>query len=98
MNRSDMLIRHSRLHSGVRPYKCNRCGQEFSRSDHLNTHLRTHTGKSNCFQTAKQRQKVQKGISEKDEIVFSIYCKTLCSVTWVTRISIFKTVYRFLRK
>lgn len=42
--RSDMLIRHSRLHSGVRPYRCNRCGQEFSRSDHLNTHLRTHTG------------------------------------------------------
>lgn len=39
-----MLIRHSRLHSGVRPYRCNRCGQEFSRSDHLNTHLRTHTG------------------------------------------------------
>jgi DNA-directed RNA polymerase subunit RPC12/RpoP len=42
--RSDMLIRHSRLHSGVRPYRCNKCGQEFSRSDHLNTHLRTHTG------------------------------------------------------
>lgn len=42
--RSDMLIRHSRLHSGIRPYRCNRCGQEFSRSDHLNTHLRTHTG------------------------------------------------------
>jgi uncharacterized Zn-finger protein len=40
-----MLIRHSRLHSGVRPYKCNQCGQEFSRSDHLNTHQRTHTGK-----------------------------------------------------
>ena len=40
-----MLIRHSRLHSGVRPYKCNLCGQEFSRSDHLNTHQRTHTGK-----------------------------------------------------
>ena len=40
-----MLIRHSRLHSGVRPYRCNRCGQEFSRSDHLNTHLRTHTGR-----------------------------------------------------
>lgn len=39
-----MLIRHSRLHSGIRPYRCNRCGQEFSRSDHLNTHLRTHTG------------------------------------------------------
>jgi uncharacterized Zn-finger protein len=42
--RSDMLIRHSRLHSGLRPYRCIRCGQEFSRSDHLNTHLRTHTG------------------------------------------------------
>jgi uncharacterized Zn-finger protein len=44
-----MLIRHSRLHSGIRPYRCNRCGQEFSRSDHLNTHLRTHTGRLKFF-------------------------------------------------
>lgn len=44
-SRSDMLTRHSRLHSGHKPYQCSRCSQVFSRSDHLSTHERTHTGK-----------------------------------------------------
>lgn len=43
-SRSDMLTRHSRLHSGLKPYQCSRCKQVFSRSDHLSTHERTHTG------------------------------------------------------
>lgn len=42
--RSDMLTRHARLHSGIKPYSCSVCGQTFSRSDHLATHQRTHTG------------------------------------------------------
>ncbi|KAG6456306.1 zinc finger protein 771 isoform X2 [Manduca sexta] len=42
--RSDMLTRHARLHSGLKPYACAACGQVFSRSDHLATHQRTHTG------------------------------------------------------
>lgn len=42
--RSDMLTRHMRLHTGIKPYSCRDCGQVFSRSDHLSTHQRTHTG------------------------------------------------------
>jgi len=43
-SRSDMLTRHSRLHTNIKPYQCSKCLQVFSRSDHLSTHERTHTG------------------------------------------------------
>ena len=35
--RSDMLTRHMRLHTGIKPYTCRVCGQVFSRSDHLSS-------------------------------------------------------------
>ncbi|CAO2579667.1 Wilms tumor protein homolog, partial [Lemmus lemmus] len=33
---------------GVKPFQCKTCQRKFSRSDHLKTHTRTHTGKTSA--------------------------------------------------
>ncbi|XP_069511441.1 zinc finger protein 569-like isoform X2 [Ambystoma mexicanum] len=38
------LIRHKRIHMGVRPYQCTECDKSFRRKDTLFVHKRTHTG------------------------------------------------------
>lgn len=40
--RSDELTRHSRKHTGQRPFQCRLCNRSFSRSDHLALHVKRH--------------------------------------------------------
>ena len=41
---SGNLVRHSRIHSGQKPYQCCVCDRAFSRSRDLSTHVRVHPG------------------------------------------------------
>lgn len=43
------LCHHTDLCSGVKPFECETCHRKFSRSDHLKTHTRTHTGKTSAY-------------------------------------------------
>uniref|UniRef100_A0A3Q2QC23 C2H2-type domain-containing protein n=1 Tax=Fundulus heteroclitus TaxID=8078 RepID=A0A3Q2QC23_FUNHE len=38
------LNRHTKIHTGQKPFCCDLCGQRFSQKAHLHTHMRIHTG------------------------------------------------------
>jgi uncharacterized Zn-finger protein len=38
------LVRHTRIHSHEKPYKCTQCFRAFAVKSTLNSHIRTHTG------------------------------------------------------
>ncbi len=42
MSSAGSLMRHNMLHTGEKPFKCNRCNRKFSRKDALKAHLVAH--------------------------------------------------------
>ena len=38
------LVRHERIHTGDKPFKCDTCSQAFNQKNSLEIHRRTHTG------------------------------------------------------
>ena len=76
------LERHNRMHEGKRDFKCIRCDREFSRKDHLTSHILTHPTKCPvCSLEFKERTSLAShcGVKHRLEVKFCNYCNEALS-------------------
>ena len=75
-SRSDELNRHTRIHTGYKPFVCTICMRSFSRSDHLTTHIRTHTGEKPFACSVCTRKFARSDERRRHSKVFSLHFRT----------------------
>lgn len=70
------LDRHSRLHTGHKPYICVKCGKAFSRKDHLTNHSAKHAFKcGKCLKRFVERQALQGHYEQDHQVSLTNICE-----------------------
>ena len=70
------LDRHSRLHTGHKPYICVKCGKAFSRKDHLTNHSAKHAFKcGKCLKRFVERDALQGHYEQDHQVSLTNICE-----------------------